>query len=798
MSYPVNDPETELMPVSNKEVDIKKFIFKLIGFLPWIILSVLLSYTIARLYLRYTPQIYKIAGYMLIKDEQENSSENRILEGLGVSPDSKEVQNQIDILESYDLASGIVDSLNLQVQIISQGRITSLSLYGNRMPVFIHRVANDTLRFKPSSYKLLLFDKKFSINDGSKSIFHNYNDTFTLAGKRVYIEKNYLVKSDADGYILNIRDAHDIAMSIKTRVNVQKMHDMGGILEVAISDEVPDRAKDIVNTLIKAYNTAGLTDKNVVGYKTLRFLDDRIDTISKELDDIEIETQLYKKNNKIEDISAAGSMYLTQSMNYDNLEKDQIGQLKLLESIGSYVQNSKSFTDIIPSEKGLTEPTLGRLIDEYNQAVLDYQNQLQISTDRDPVISRSKTNLTELKGNIIKNIESVKDGYNTKLQQIENTKGSADNMLASVPEKERELVKLKRQSGVKEQIYLYLLQKKEETQLSLASNINNTRVVDEAINKGVISPQASQIITFSYILGIIFPVVIMLLLDFFNNKIADKKEVEQGTKVPIVGELSLDKKISSAIISVKSRSVLAEQLRLVRTNLQYMGGGDPIKTILVTSFMSGEGKSFITINLAGSLASSGNKVLLLELDLRKPKFTKYLNIKPQYGLTDFVVNNKTLKEIITKVPGVENIDIITSGPIPPNPSELLMNKKIKELLEELKTKYDYIVIDSSPVGLVADAFSLDKLADVSLFILRHVYSYKTSIQYIDRLFIEKKFKNLGIIVNGITNVNGLGYNYGYGYGYSYGYGYHYGNGYYGDAENSAGLLGKLFSFFKRK
>ncbi|MGI8952815.1 MAG: polysaccharide biosynthesis tyrosine autokinase [Chitinophagaceae bacterium] len=796
MSYPVNDFDTEVVPVLNPQFDIKKFIFKLIGFLPWIILSLLICYGIAKLYLRYTPQVHKVAAYVLIKDEEENSSDNRILEGLGVMPGGKEVQNQIDILESYSLASNVVDSLNLQMQIIAQGRITSSSLYGENVPLFIHPLKTDTFPFKPASYKLNVYKDKFSITEGSKTSYYLYNDTFSLAGKKLYAEKNVLIKPPKE-YTIVIRNAHDVIMQVKEGIDVEKLHEMGGIVEIAMLDNVPERAMDIINTLVQSYNTAGVTDKNIVGYKTLNFLNERIDTVSRELNEIELRSEAFKRNNKIEDISEAGTQYLTQSLNYDNQKIEQLSQIHLLNSLEEYIRNSKNYTDIIPSNKGLTEPTLIKLIEQYNESVLSFQNQTEISTDKDPIIAREKTNLIQLKGNILENIQSIKSGYSTRLNQIASTQNSFENILASLPEKERELIGLKRQSSIKEQLYLYLLQKKEETQLSLASNINNTRVVDDAFDNGVVLPKASQIITFAILIGIIVPIIIMLLIDFFNNKIIDRKEIEAGTKAPIIGEISYDKDKNHLLVNTKSRTVLAEQLRLLGTNLNFMGAKNAIKTILITSFMSGEGKSFISINLARSLAAGNKKVLLLEMDLRKPKFNKYLNIQSKCGLTDYIVNNKNYNDIVVKMPGMENIDVITSGAVPPNPTELLLSDKLIQLLTVLKEKYDYIVIDSSPVGLVADSFSLDKFVDISLFILRHTYSHKTTIHYIEKLFAEKRFKNVGIIVNGITHARGISYGYGYGYGYSYGYGYYSGNGYYEGNKENVSLLNRVFSLFKR-
>lgn len=791
MSYPGTDINTEVATVSHNQVDIKKFLFRLLGFLPWIILSVLICNVIGRLYLRYSPKMHAVSARVLIKDDEENSADYKVLRELGVMPGSKEVQNQIDILESYALMESVVDSLQLNIELTSEARIASSTLYGKNAPVFISLVNCDTARFTPAAYKLKLFSDSFSIaqdkqNNGIK--FYKYNDTVFLNGHYLVFKRNEAVKAADDGYTLTFKDTHGVAMGLKNGIDIRKLHDMGGIIEISLLDQDPRRAADIINTLIRTYNTAGVIDKNVVGVKTVRFLRDRIDTVSEELNALEVREQVFKSGNKITDVSGAGSEYLQQAMGYDKLRIEQLGQLDLLQSLERFVKGSNKLTDIIPSSNGINEPTLMMLIQQYNDAVLNFQNQSEISTEKDPVLDRIKTNLIELKGNILKNIQSIRTGYQTRLSQLQDNQANYEGLLADVPEKERQLIGLKRQIGVKEQLYLYLLQKKEETELALSSNINNTRVVDEAYDKGVVLPKSKQVLSFSIMIGICLPIGIMLLIDFFNNRITDKAQLEQGTETPVIGELSFDKKKQEAVVFTKSRSILSEQFRLIRTNVNYMGGDNAVKTILVTSFMSGEGKSFTSINLASTLANSESKVLLLELDLRKPKIARYLNIESQLGVTDLLVNNLDYRQAIIRSPKMEYVDIIVCGTIPPNPTELLSGNKLKCLLEKVKNDYDYIIIDTSPVGLVADAFSLEKHTDLCLFIIRHKYSYKTTIRYIETLYQKKRFKKLGLVVNGIVD-KGLGY--GYGYGYYYGSS----NGYY-DNQEKGSLVNRILLRFK--
>lgn len=796
MSYPSGENiSTELVAASSSQFDIRKFVYKLVGFLPWILLSVIICYSIAKLYLRYTPQLHRVAAYLLIKDNDEYSSDYEVLKELGVMPGNKEVQNQIDILESYQLAESVVDSLNLQLKFYLEGRIATSTLYGKNMPVAVNAIKNDTGIFKPALYKLFITEGNFTLQKGAEKQTHNYNDTFDLNGRKVFFSRNALVKPETGGYNLQIQERTSVAKSVKSAVTVVKMHDMGGIIEIAMLDQIPERAGDIINMLVIAYNTAGITDKNLVGNKANRFLAERVDTVALELDNLELKAEAFKRVNKINDISSLGNQYLTQTLNFDNLETDQNGQLQLLQSLEDVIAQSKNFSDIIPSNNGIDNVTLITLIQQHNSLVLEYQADLKVSTPKDPTLARLKNQITDIKSDIIKNIESIREGFRTRLSQITLKRSGYESLLASLPEKEREFLKLKRQIGVKEQLYLYLLQKKEETELSLVATINNTRVVDSAYDVGVVAPKSSQIIMFAIVIGIIIPVIIMLLIDFFDNKIADKKEIEEGTSVPIIGELSFGKGIKNTVAITKTRSAIAEQFRLVCANLQYLATGNSSKTVLVTSFMSSEGKSFTSVNLAGSLASMNANVLLLEFDLRKPKLSRYLELKPKYGITDYLVNEIPFSQLISTVPGKEHLDVITCGPVPPNPAELIQTERLEKLLHYARQHYKYIIIDSPPAGLVADSFLLGKYADITLFILRHRYSFKTTIKYIEKLYTEQKLNRLNIVVNGIKEPSGSAYTYGYGYGYSYGY--NYAEGYYTD-ERRKSILGRLFSFFRSK
>ena len=409
-------------------------------------------------------------------------------------PGTKEVQNQIDILQSYGLMRSIVDSLNLQISLATEGRIASTPLYGAAMPLHIHVLAKSDSVAKTGTYKLKIFDTRFSLDQNEKPVYYHYGDIVELCGYKLFFNKNFNTQPSDINYILfHSGSAGACQKSLSQAVDVRKLNDMGGIIAISILDQNAKRGMDVLNTLIRTFNTAGVTDKNVVGVKTVRFLNERIDTVAQELRAIEMQAEHFKSANKITDQSNAGNEYLGQVMSYDNLGIAQKSQIELLNSLETFIRNSKNFTDIIPSGNTLSEPTLLKLIDDYNSTVLEYQNQTGISTEKDPSLARLRTDLTELKGNILKNIQSIKSAYSTRIGQLQSTKNNFESLLASVPEKERELLSLKRQISVKEQLYIYLLQKREETDLALSSNINNTRVIDAAFDQGIASPNASQV-----------------------------------------------------------------------------------------------------------------------------------------------------------------------------------------------------------------------------------------------------------------------------------------------------------------
>lgn len=787
MSYPIGIQETDytIQQPAQSSFDFKKILHKVVNILPWAILGLIIAMVCANLYLRYTPSKHKVAAYILIKKEEEANLDYKLLKGLDVVVAISDIQNQMDIFRSYTLLERVVDTLKLNFHVRQEGRVSGSQLYSYERPFFLKKLDQDDF-VKPCVYKMLLNREGFTIEGSDGNRTFKYGDTVMAQCGRFVLERNPMVKINPKGYTLQVSDKFTEANNWRGSLGAELTNEKGGgIIEISLIDEIPERAIEVLNTLIMVFNDADLNDKNIVTKKTIHFLDGRVDTVSRELNVIEGVIEKYKRNNQVTDLTIQGSIFLDRSLQNNKEKVSQYGQYKVLEALEKFISNSKDPSDIIPSSMGIGEQVLTKLILSHNDLVFIKQQTEEKSTPYDPKLKQAINDVNSSKENLLRNIQLLKKAYQSTVNDLEGNVTSLQNKIAGLPEKERELLRLKRLASVKETLYLYLLQKREEAQLSLASKINNTRVIDYAIDQGSKNPNKTQVKLLAILIGLIVPISIILLKDFFNNKITDRQQIEAVTTVPVIGELSFVKGKKILLIDSKSRSAVAEQFRILRTNLSYVNNNKKPKCIMVSSFISGEGKSFVSINLASTLSLTGAKVIILEFDLRKPKLSKQLGISSQVGLSNYVSNDLALFEIIQKIPGAEHISFISSGPIPPNPAEMLMSDKTTALLENLKEQYDYIIVDTAPIGLVTDALLLEKFSDMTLFIIRHQFTLKQILPYIDKLQKDAKFKNMSIVVNGIRK-DGT-------YGYSFGLGNSYGYYISGKKKN---IFGRIFGLFQ--
>ena len=764
MRQPTKNTELE----ETEEISPGDLIYNYLSYWPFFILLLLISMSGAWLYLRYKLPVYKTTATLLIKDDKKGSTATDPLEAFDLFGSKKNVENEVEVLQSKTLMQEVVKNLHLYAPITVLGRVTNQSAYESS-PVVIEAIDPDSIKFSnkiPFTYNntaqsVRLENTNYPLNQWISTSFgilkFHPNKYYHPTGKTDKENNFYFslisLKNAANGILSSIK----IASSSKEST----------VIDLSIEGEVPKRGEDILNELLLVYNHAAILDKNVLAANTLKFVEDRLKYVVNELDSVEGRLQNYKARNKIVDISSQGQIFLQTVATNDQKLSDINIQLAVLDQVENYVNSKEGTGGIVPATLGVADPILTDLLKKLSELELQYTQTKKIVPENNPAVISLVDGINKLKPGILENIHSQRRNLLAGKNDLEATNSSYSSMLRTIPEKERELLEISRQQVIKNNIYTFLLQKREETALSFASAVADSRVIDKAESSDVpVWPKKMLVYLITLVAPLALGIGVIFIKDLLTRTIQQRSDIEKYTDIPFLGEVVYDRSKSAIVIAEGKRSFIAEQFRQLRTSLGYMGIDDTHKRILITSNISGEGKSFIAINLGISLALMGKKVALIELDLRKPKLSDQLNIPRNTGISNYLIGKIQADELI-KSTGIENLFLIPAGPIPPNPSELISNGRLPELLAHLEKTFDYILMDSAPINPVTDAFILSPLADVSLFIVRHDYTPKVFLQKLEEQRKMNSLKNTAIIYNG---VKGKGFSkYGYGYGYGYGY-----------------------------
>lgn len=712
---------------------------------------------------------------MLIKDagRSGNISEQDLLSSSSLLSGGKAMDNEIQILKSLSLLEKVVDKLGLGVSYYRIGKLKESELYHDS-PFILDSFAFEnpdfySFRFyiEMEDYNTFIF-KKNEKDENGKS--YNYSVPFTNEYGSFIISLSPKVAVLPGLYRVNLRNRESGAYKVRSSMQVKRVGDQSAssVLELTYRDAVPEKARDILNTVIDTYNDEEIKDENRVFTNTLDFIDNRIAQLIIELDSVEGGIQQYKSRNEIINNSASESMRYTLGEirgAIQNMSQYEIKQ-NILESLEKFMFEQEDNTSLIPANLNAEEPALGGLVAQYNELVLQ-NNQMAISaSELNPARNAVLEQIGTIRNLILKTIRNLKQDLSIPMNEIEDNINSLRKSISNIPGIEKRLVEKVRMQEVKEGLFLYLLQKKEETALSEAVTTAKTRIIDRArASKVPVYPRGKMVRSSAIALGLIFPSLFILGLMLFQNKIDSMELLKRYTNIPILGKIGLNKSSEPLVVKAGSRSAINEMFRLLRTNLNFINQGKTNQAYLVTSSFSGEGKTFIALNLALTLALSKKKVVIVGLDLRKPKLKTYLKAEEiSVGLTNYLVGQSELSTIISKFKENEDLHFIPCGPIPPNPAELIMSSKMTELINELKATYDYVIIDTPPIGLVADALLLRKLVDNVLVIVRHKLTRKEMVKDLEQMYQKGELENSSIIYNGA--VNGKRY-YGYG-GYKYG------------------------------
>jgi tyrosine-protein kinase Etk/Wzc len=712
-------------------INLKKRLIRWVRLWPWFVLSLLICLSLAFLYLRYATPVYRAVASLMVKDERkgEDLMINSALKEIGLGGNAKLVENEIEVLKSYDLMEDVVDTLQLFVSVKKIAPIKAFSVFAAEIPFTIEIINPEAIK-KPSHWTIsdtvnsLLFQSE---ND-KHPVLLKFGQTYKSGGisfrcmPGVDLEKGN--DSSTNNYKVDIHSPGETTLLYSKRLSVEAASKVATVINLEIKDDNKKRAAAILRELIAVYNRRGLENKNRLTENTIDFLTERLYEVASELRGVEGNVEKFKNENNVTDLSTDAEQYLAVSQQVDAQKAENQTQLNIISALERDIQLNEDNPKIVPSTFGIKDVSLGLLIEKHNELVLQKERLQEKSGPKNPLLIEQQSQIKELRTRLLTHVRNLKQAYTISLNDISRKDAQLTNRIRNVPQLEKKLVQITRNQNVQEQVYTFLLQKREEAAVSRAANIEDSKTIVSARSLGPVSPKTKIIWTLSVLMGLLLPVAFISLKDFMHNKVGDLGQVEQRADLPVLGILSHVKKLRSPIIiNSNSRSAVAEQIRNIRTAISFTGKGAGVKSILVTSFQVGDGKSFVSLNLAASYALLDKKTVILEFDLRRPHITKALGIDATEGISNILSGKSSADELLVEVPGYDsNLFLLPAGYPPPNPAELISAPTMACLIKTLQERFDYIIIDTPPFSLVADANLLQRYADITLTVLRQDYT----------------------------------------------------------------------------
>lgn len=757
-----------------QNLHLQKLLFRILPYWPIVLLFILLGVLASKIYLRYSTKIYAVKARIIVNDDAQQKSANLIdIVQLDTRNLSSETEKEMGILQSRNLLSELTKKLNLNIDYSSKGYIKSGLVYKN-LPFTLEVKSPDSLE-KPFSGKVEILGDKIKFNDLVYTCDTFVNSPYGEIKWHINTEN---ANNKGEDWYVSVQTIYNTVTQLQNSLLIEPISKQSSILDITFKDPLPEKGLDILVNLLSLYSSSSIEYKSRISENTLRFLNDRLNIVSAELNNIEKKLQNYKTANDIVDLSSQGTVVLDQLKETDTKISSLDVQLDILNKIQDYVVKRNNTSDPVPATLGTSDPILNDLLTQLYKAEFDLQKTMQTSGYKNPRIEVLQETIAKLKPSILASITNLKTGIKASRQQLQADNDKLNVQLNKMPLKERQLLDINREQGIKNGIYTFLLQKKEEASISAAAIVSNYRILDNPEEAGVIKPQPARIYGLGVIIAVFLTIIFIYFKEFASTRLKFRSDIETATRVPILAEIAYqpNKTDYPVVVEEGKRSLIAEEFRELRTNLNYItfNTKNRGKVILISSSVPNEGKSFVAINTSVSLSLAQSRVVLLEFDLRKPKISKELGIVKNAGLSTYLIGKVSAEEIVYPHPKIANFSIIPSGPIPPNPSELIGSRKLEELFDYLKVNYDYIIIDSPPVGSVTDAKILATVADATLYIVRQDFTHSSFLELINDLQQKKILPNLNIIFNGIKVKKIPGYSYGYGNGYKYGYGYGYG------------------------
>lgn len=789
----MNTPQPAYFQQYHDDLDLSRFFGLFLSNWYWFAISLfcagLLTYGINT----YSERVYTVNASLLIKDDQSSDMAglDRIMPGGDIFRSQQNLQNEMGILKSFSLNNRVMKELpDFHVTVIGIGRrgIAQARHYKSAPFIVVYDSVNGQRPGVQINLKITSSETySVSINGSELSReIYSFGERFEEAGFNFILEKRNPDQFEYDPdqsnrYILWFNRSESLANNYRNKLRIEPINEESTLLRLSISGVVRLQEADYLNKLMEVYIKQGLEFKNQTAEKTIEFIDQQLSLIADSLTLAENRLESFRLTNKLIDLSTEGAAIKTRLENYTQERINTDMQRQYYEYLSDYLKTRNETGEIVsPSVMGVTDQVLVRLVNELADLQTQKRRLMYNFTAGQPAGDLIEARIEDARLSLGENVRNNIINVERTLKDIDSRIASVERELNKLPGTEKRLINIQRKFDLNNTVYTYMLEKRSEAGIARASNVSENRIIDPAVlfNASMIKPTSRRNYMIALMLGLIIPGLYIFLVDQFHNRILDKKDIEKGTQVPVIGFVGHNTSKSELPVLEKPGSSLSESFRSVRTNLKYYLNGEKKGVISVTSTISGEGKTFISLNLAAVLAMLGKKTLLVGLDLRKPRLNKLLGFSVEGGLSTFLIGDATFEEITNKTL-VDNLFFVSSGPIPPNPSELIESERMKQFLNKARDEYDYIVLDTPPVGVVSDALLLGGFADVNIFVIRQKFSFKSTLELIQSIFERKELKNLTIAVNDIHISGYYGYGLRYGYGFYQGYGYNYGYGNYG-------------------
>ena len=796
-----NPYENNMNEQDEEKINYQELLFRYIIHWPWFVASVLVCLIGAWVYLHFQTPVYQVSASIMIKDDKKGSGSTDLgnLGIGGVITSTQGIDNEIEVLRSKTILKEVVNNLELYITYYDEDEFPEKELY-QTSPVIVNLTAQEADKLPGSALLAMKLSPEGVLDVNLKVGLNEYNQRFeklpavlpTDAGTFGFALKDSLSGGQMEGHKgeRHIRAVvsrpFGVAKGYQGALSIAPTSRTTSVAVVSLMNTNIQRARDFINKLMEMYNRNTNNDKNEVAEKTREFINERIKIIDEELGSTEDKLEAFKRNAGLTDISSDAQLAVSGNAEYEKRRVDNGTQINLVRDLIKYINNPLNEYELLPGNIGLSDAGLTTQIGRYNELIIERKRLLRTSTESNPMIVNLDTSIRAMKSNVQAAINGTLQGLLIVKADLEREAGRFSRRISDAPGQERQYVSIARQQEIKAGLYLMLLQKREENAITLAATANNAKIIDEPVaTGGPLSPKPNMIYMIALVLGVGMPVGVIFLIGLTKFKIEGRGDVEKLTRLPIVGDVPLtNEKAGSIAVFENQNTLMSETFRHIRTNLQFMLENDQ-KVILVTSTVSGEGKSFISSNLAISLSLLGKRVIIVGLDIRKPGLNKIFNIpRKEQGITQYLSNpEKNLMDFVQPSDVSKNLYILPGGIVPPNPTELLARDGLDKAIETLKKNFDYVILDTAPAGMVTDTLLVGRVADLSVYVCRADYSRKAEFTLINELAADNKLPNICTIINGLDlKKKKYGYYYGYGkYGKYYGYGKRYGYGYgYGD------------------